>query len=324
MAFDLIGWSDFAVWVLAISVISYGITKGNEARTWTLETAFNWVCFSSLWVFRNSLNLLPADPILRLYDMAALSALVSFLLTAATINCFRLQTWINIFKVVGVFNAGLLIGGFIYAPHKESWGLLLNASMSGCLSACIFPLFTFSKKERWFKTLLLVSVLASARSQPVAVLFATFAAKFILEKDLGGIFGLLPISLAVGFLVKGKSLFESQGRTEIWLTTYNYFKDHVNPFSGAGLGSFYILGQYLSHGVFIWLHSDWGQILFETGLIGFILVTILYGHALWRARHSPDLFCALIGYGVFAMANMPLRYPIAGLYGAFLIRWAFE
>jgi hypothetical protein len=50
----------------------------------------------------------------------------------------------------------------------------------------------------------------------------------------------------------------------------------------------------------------------------------MYVHALWRARGSVELFSALVAYAVFAMANMPLRYPVSGLFGAFLIRWALE
>jgi len=50
----------------------------------------------------------------------------------------------------------------------------------------------------------------------------------------------------------------------------------------------------------------------------------MYLHALRLSRVTPQLFSALVAFGVFSAANMPLRYPLAGLFGAFLIRWAME
>jgi O-antigen ligase len=137
-----------------------------------------------------------------------------------------------------------------------------------------------------------------------------------------------PLSLLVGALVKGRNLFSSRGRDYIWTQSYYFFRDHLHWMMGSGLGGFYVIGPALmakgQTNVFIWLHSDWFQTLFEQGIVGLLLILVMYGHALWRARRVPELFAALTAYAVFGAANMPLRYPICGLFGALLIRWAME
>ena len=97
---------------------------------------------------------------------------------------------------------------------------------------------------------------------------------------------------------------------------------------GRRFGEFLVIGPSLTSqqdGVyFIWLHSDWLQTLFEQGFIGFNIILFMYLHALNRSRFNPKLFAALAAYGAFAVANIPLRYPLAGLFGAILLRWALD
>jgi O-antigen ligase len=132
-------------------------------------------------------------------------------------------------------------------------------------------------------------------------------------------------SLAVGFLMRGHHLFEERGRLDVWFNSMGYIEDRSNFWTGAGLGSFWVLGPSLNPGgqeIFTWMHSDWLQTLFEQGILGFLSVAILYVHALVRAKRNEALFVSLAGLGAFAIANMPLRFPLAGLYGAVLIQWA--
>lgn len=319
---DPIGLSDLIVWVFVTGVFSVWIYR---RFTLTPALVFAFVVLSALRIFQNSFNGVPPSELIRLFDLTAESALLSFLLTLFAIQSFSKEFWMAFFKLFALLNALVIIGDKILHPHTEVWGLLFNASMSGCLNACVFPFFP--RREKWLKILILISIITTGRSMPIAVLCAVIASGLFLQRKWKSVFALIPIGIITGFILKGHAFLDTRGRSDIWNLTFHYFKDNVSHIYGMGLGSFYVVGLYLSRSLpstFTWLHSDWAQILFEMGAIGLFLVILLYVDALWRSRRAYALFSSLVGYGVFATANMPLRYPLAGLFGAFLIRMAFE
>jgi hypothetical protein len=300
---------------------------------------FGITVFSSLRIFQNSLNGIPVDPVIQQFDTAAEGALISFLLTVMIVQALTIPTWVKIFKALAVVNAVAICVDFLFFSgkvifqhlplseiiHHEPWGLLLNASMSGCFNASIFPFL--DRKEKTLRYLVLISIVLAGRSLPIAVLFAGIGASLLIQKRYKELAIAIPGSFALGFLIKGTNLFQPRGRDWIWTQTYYFFRDHIHWAIGSGLGGFYIVGPTLTgkNGViFTWLHSDWLQVLFEEGLIGFAIIASMYIHALWRTRKNAQLFSALVAYAAFGVANMPLRYPLAGILGAFLIRWSME
>lgn len=331
-----LGLTHYLTWLFGTLAVSYALMWRYQ---WTVGLAFAFTVISAIRVFQTSLNGLPDDPIVRLIHASAQGALVSFLLTVLIAQALSVKNWIRVFQVVAFANALALIGHSIYFIFQglfsglplvqvfqfEPWGILFNASMSGCLNAAIFPLI--DSKQKFLRGLVLVSVIVAGRSLPVAVLFVGIGSGFFLQRRLRALLLAIPASLIVGYLLKGGDLFASRGRTVIWGKTLSMFQEKLNMAIGSGLGGYYVAGPLLlgpSTIAFIWAHSDWLQILFEQGIIGFLIVLAMYIHALWRTRKTPQLFSALMAYGAFGVANMPLRYPISGLLGAFLIRWAME
>lgn len=319
MTNNLLGLSDYLVWLVGIGIISYSLYKKYSL---SVAQAFGWVSLSALMIFQNSFNFLPSDPVLRLYDMFSESALISLLFTVMIVQSFSVITWELIFKALALLNAGEIILHLTIRPHDIPWGILMNGSMSGCFGAALFPLFR--RNERWQRWVIAFSVCLTARSLPIAVLASGWFTSLYMRKQWRWALITPPLGMALGFLIKGRDFLNPDGRAFIWLESFHYFKEQVSFLRGAGLGSFYLIGQTLSQGQFTWLHSDWLQIGFETGFIGLVLVAVMYGDALYRLRKLPGLFSALVAFGVFGIANMPLRYPLAGLYGAFLIRSAFD
>lgn len=313
---NLLGISNFLMWLGVIGALTFWLCK-NIAPL--VGLSFGWVAYSSLKIFANSLNGIPNDQLLRLYDLVAESALLSLLLTMCVALCFWFFSYEKFFKVVGLINALLIFAGFAIHPHDVPWGLLLNGSMSGCFNASLYPLY----KNKWCRGVIILSVVLAGRSIPLAVLASVIATQFLFRRRYLPIFLTALVAASIGFFIKGKMFFYSNGRSWVWERSYDYFKQHVSYWQGSGLGQFYVLGNSFTEGRYIWLHSDWLQILFETGIVGFVLVAGMYGQALYYARRTPNLFAALVGFGVFAIANMPLRYPLVGLYGAVIVLTAF-
>lgn len=80
---------------------------------------------------------------------------------------------------------------------------------------------------------------------------------------------------------------------------------------GAGPGSFMwlsLLHDGFRGPLFLQMHSDWLQILFELGVIGIILTGGTVIAALKITRSQPQLFCAILGACAFGLTYHPLRF----------------
>jgi hypothetical protein len=332
-----LGLAHFFVWTVGLVIVCYGLSK---RYPWTVCLAFGITAFSALRIYQAALNGIPVNPVIREFIHSAEAAVISFLLSVMIVQALSVPTWTKIFRGLAVLNALAICADSLFFTVKglfhhlpwaelrahEPWGILLNASMSGCFNAVVFHLF--HPREKALRAFLLVSILVAGRSLPVAVLFCGIGVSLLLQRRYRALLLAVLGSIAVGFLLKGRYLLDPRGRDFIWSLTFAHFRDHLPWSIGGGLGSFYVVGPALAtqgNGpVFVWLHSDWFQTLFEQGIIGFLVVTVMYAHALWRAQKTSDLFPALTAYAAFGVANMPLRYPLSGLLGAFLIRWALE
>ena len=81
---------------------------------------------------------------------------------------------------------------------------------------------------------------------------------------------------------------DGYGRLAIWQDALRMVAAY--PLFGVGLGSFYpaILGWHSAPTEFAWTttHSDYLQLLSELGVVGFAIVTVLFGALLWTAVRS--------------------------------------
>jgi hypothetical protein len=332
-----LGLAHFFVWTVGLVIVCYGLSR---RYPWTVCLAFGFTAFSALRIYQAALNGIPVNPVVRDFIRSSEAAMISFLLTVMVVQALPVRTWTKIFKGLAILNAlAICADSFFFTANglwhhlpwalireHEPWGLLLNASMSGCFSAVLFHLF--APREKALRAFLVISILVAGRSLPVAVLFCGIGASLFAQRRYRALSLAVLASFAVGFLLKGRYLLDPRGRDFVWSLAFAHFRDHLPWSVGGGLGSFYVVGPALSsHAnapVFVWLHSDWFQTLFEQGVIGFVLVAAMYAHALWQTRKTSDLFPTLTAYAAFGVANMPLRYPLSGLLGAFLIRWALE
>lgn len=326
---DWLGFYWFCCWWVGLAAASFFVSKRVH---WSLGPVFFVVVQSGLRQMAPGLNQLPVDLVVRLYMHVAESALFSFFATLAILFCLSIKEWTRIFKGLAVVNAAILLVSFLIHPRGVPVGILVNASLSGCFAAVLLPLFNYGNKvERWLGFVVFVSAVASGRSLPIAVLFSMLIVDAGFCRQWKRILAVLPI-LALSILtLRTKHFLDSDGRFWVWNESWKYFIAHVPKLTGAGLGSYYVHGLMVTEGKFTWLHSDWGQLGFELGVVGLAVTAMMYYCALRNAwlrskidSRASGLFTALLGYGAFALANLPLRYPLCGLYGVFLIRWAFD
>lgn len=252
-------------------------------------------------------------------DRDALASLSTFLIIFIATFTGRKSLWQKFFRVVFFVNSALMLIG---ATMGTPYGILLNASMSGCFEVALLPLVWGKKTVNNFALVFAVVVLSN-QSLPLA-LFAILIFIALLKKRKFFPASMMPIVAGLGgYALQGERLLNPSGRQTIWVDSFHWWQANASPLWGAGSGTFETLGPLISkdyppNTIFTFLHSDWLQIGFEQGVVGLILAVVFFAMLLRRAK--AEMFYTLFMYGAWMIANMPLRYPLAALYGSFLIR----
>jgi hypothetical protein len=212
-------------------------------------------------------------------------------------------------------------------------GIIENTSTNGALIAAGAPC-AFKYLKKWIVApLILAAIFLSKASIPYGVLIVSVCSYLVCVKKYR-YFVFLPAVLAVGRIAEGANLFADSGRFLGYEVFWNDFVDRGHWLFGNGLGSFFFLGpkaqcdaglyaKYVD-GVcangdfFVWAHSDWFQIFYENGIIGFLLVVACFISVttkLFKLQTEESFlvlscFLGLCACGIF---NFPIRDAIPAL-----------
>ena len=328
---DALAIQSFFILVLLVGWMTAWLRK----RTgWLLAIGMGYLCFSALRIFANPYSPYANEPEAWVNALDSVSARslalgMIIMLSSAVIPSAVL---IRGFQNVAILNAVTIFLTAMVA--REPMGILFNASMSGCFAAATLPLFFVRRPYPWhWIALVASSVLVAGQSMPFGVLVFLGCVWMIQRRRFNELALLAVAAACLGFALMGDQLLSSNSRFTAWRVAMSWWQDHANPWLGSGSGTFVSIGPDLTNGrhpdafpaKWMWLHSDWLQILFEQGILGLCLATAVFVTALRRFYHAQNQagFYALIACGAFAAANMPLRYPLTALLCAFLVVWAF-
>lgn len=219
-------------------------------------------------------------------------------------------------------------------------GLVNNASMNGCLIAALTPLVMGMFKRSWILWGLALlasgSVLLTGTSQPVVILAACAMLLVFRQNGNRWLPTLLYSGAAIvgGFILSSDDFFRSNNRVINWQYFFSWWESQATWWGGTLGRTCYVLLEQIQmlveakggpglrsmSGTYLWMHSDWLQLLFEYGAIGLALGVVLFGDLLKRAWDRPHLFASWCGFGAMMVANYPLRMPVHTLAFA-LVAW---
>lgn len=246
-----------------------------------------------------------------------------------------------LFPLLGCLNALYTTIGAAFGFSKLSdgygySGILDYPSVNGLFTVTCYFLWMrdSGKKERVFATTVtLLAILAAKSSTPLgAFLVGGIALQLRTPKRLVVALGVAAILLLAGYLLDPE-LFSSQGRTEAWSIFMETWSKTFPVLFGSGPGTFsslaietqleknYMVGQY-----YLYLHNEWLQILYETGLIGLVLVSSLFALSLYKSFKRSDHYCfaALLSFGSGCFLVFPLRYFWGALLAVHLLSVGLE
>lgn len=208
-----------------------------------------------------------------------------------------------------------------------------NASMHACLIAGLFP-FVLQSIDDFF---------ISPRKWQILATGVALVAIVMTDSRVG--VGLLAVSLTsywlvlyrfswpllvscisgstfiflVGKYFSVKNYLDSGGRYIKWIQVYDWWSTHASNYFGWGLGGTFHWGSYVNMlhanpgeqiSVFMWMHNDWLQTLFDLGWVGLFFTCLSYLYLLIKCRKNAAIFSSLLSFGAMGLFNYPLRLPI--------------
>lgn len=228
-------------------------------------------------------------------------------------------------------------------------GAIGNPSMSISFMIAVLPVAmkqATPQARRWMVFAVFISALISKSSIALGMLAAGGVIYFLMQRKYIW-FTLAPIPIAIGHFTLGRDLFSSGTRFEMWkLFMHVWAFNPVNWLWGMGYGTFGVFSRNIQHTLadpelgpkykkalglseslyvqdknwWTWLHNDWLQMLFETGVIGLALFTLLYFKILTRffCRDEKFELASAILFGIVMLLNYPLHMHLPTLFGAWL------
>jgi hypothetical protein len=206
-------------------------------------------------------------------------------------------------------------------------GVLLNPSMNATMAACALP-FVFKHFPRpmaW----MMVALSVSAALLGGTSLGLGFICAYLVLRDPRLLLA-APAILALGLWRFGERELLSNGdRWPMWQFFMKAWANNpIHWWFGSGFGTFGVFSINLQNAAvdnnkywWVWLHNDWLQCLFETGMTGLTLMvgTFLTGvRNLWLRGERHELH-ALLLFGMAMFINFPLHVGLSAAFGAWLI-----
>lgn len=339
-------------WFIGLSVcaIMLGVFVA-KAVNWLPATLFTYILINGIFVFASRWNYfsLHAHEFIYPASLRSLSVTTTVLvlvISSATIsgnvgkaifNSIPAFTLINSMSVIASFLLGKKLFG-----NSGYVGFLDNASTNGCLIAACFG-FLVVNRMWFFSAISLLAIIVSNSSMPYGVLAAVLVGIAIKKRSRLALLSLAPVFL-VGQVFEKENFFNSSGRFQAYKLFMAEWWDKGLIWFGTGLGSFNFLGPTIQckHGylvtitngmcsgsLFTWLHSDWLELLFTTGIVGFLLGALVFLSASYRllkydGAGDIELFSLWLGLNAFAMFNFPAQSFVVSFMFIFVLVSAYR
>lgn len=330
----IILWQWMGVQAIAIGVIGYFLGK---RYGWALAALLAYTLYSGLWAgsevgWHSAMDLSDKTILGKNTGLMAWSVLpASALALALPRGWGERGLW-------GVISLTLLSAFHVCisamtgpAVNEGGWGGLLgNPSMSGMMIGCFAPI-TVSAVNRMlgWKTavaslcMIVTACILTKSSMGFAALCVSMAAWGVyswrswmdqVDEEVFMCALVLAAAVTVIYFWTDPAAFSSNGRTQIWTVATRWLIEHDAWLFGVGAGTtpawlpaIQAEAGGFGNTRFLFLHNEWLQVFFETGIIGLGLCMWAAASVFKRALRNPVLASCLTAILVTATFNWPLR-----------------
>lgn len=241
--------------------------------------------------------------------------------------------WYSPFVVAALF---LSFGVFFARRPHYSVPYMQNPSITGTFLAIILVGTDF-----WWVALPLgIALLVMGSTTPMFCVFIGLFVRFIylspasFLKKLPVFAGIGALSIYGTIVALPKIADNGSGRFLIWSQVLDWFSSQplMTRIFGVGMGSTPILVPLLQltkganiqdTGFAMYMHSDWLQILYEFGVVGFSLGALFFIQAIYKSRGDRKWCAMLASFGAAMCTNFPMHSAIISLLGIVLVGGAY-
>lgn len=323
-------------------------------RDRTFGVAFLYFSLNALYtsVFRGNHFTGSPEHVRNFLSVQGLIFLSSLFLFSLTLLPQKRRLYLrDLFGGLCLVNSVLVLYGWAtgsgFLPQGNGYsGLIDYAGMNGCLIAISYPLFIsliLRLDFIYFLPTFFIPILAIFLSNS-SVAWGAFLLGVIgtivqmnwgRHKWLAATITACFCAFVLGFVrIFDVNLFTDGQRFKAYKLFMSMWWEKLPTITGTGPGTFIVLGPEIQiktkwlvdqtgenvSTFFTFMHSDFLQVMFENGFIGFFLVVIIFLRSLYLSyRKNPATFSALLAYGGVAALNFPLRYFLTALLGASLL-----
>lgn len=150
-----------------------------------------------------------------------------------------------------------------------------------------------------------------------------------------GLFGAVFLVLlwVAAYYVSPDNLFSSSSRWEIWAMGMEWWANKADPLFGAGPYTWTLYGptlqmqnKVLPHVMFVWMHNDPLQVLFEGGAVALFLALAVAVEGAYRSFRKGDALtlAALLSYVSMELGQFLLHRPFSAAIGLVILASAIQ
>lgn len=198
-------------------------------------------------------------------------------------------------------------------------GLMLAGSFNSALAALTIPFIPW-----WAALVVIGTVLTHHASTALMVIAAQLFAFALKTKRARLPLALaLPVLVGIAYLHQHGAWFDSTERLVHWKEYMSFWLKEPRWIAiGVGPGSFIWTSAMIDHfsgPIFMQMHNDWLQILWELGAVGLGLVLWVFVSATRSAWDSVESLAGIFGCAAFGLTYHPTRFFPSAL----LVAWIF-
>lgn len=309
-------WRSHQFIVMSILVISLAVQAYFRLGL-IAASALGYCLFSALLVFQNPISHYgQVQTSVDGTSAIAFAILEMLAILALTLTYDASAFILSLFEAVAVLDSILML--------ILGYGLLNNSSMDAAFVALLIPRIYFVGQNRssWIgaaitSLLCTATVLKAGGSTGVAILTVEALAWMAITKNPRIL--ALPVLIACGaaFTLRHR-LLESSGRFDLWTQCMAWWQLNTSAWFGTGIGTFEVLGPLIQNrqvSVFLFMHNEYLQLLFEGGVIGLVLGLALYSQCVVRSLKNAEwLTITWAGLGVAMLAQYPFRFMLSATF----------
>lgn len=235
---------------------------------------------------------------------------------------------VSIFQFLALVNAGLVV--------MNGHGFMNAHSWDTAFIAMILPTMVFRITKSpitWLPTVFSLFAIGYTGGRTAMVVMSACAFAYFLQKKrvfVACIIGSFVLLIGAQFSNESK-MFDSP-RLNVWPYFMNIYWKYFDPWIGSGIGTFQWIGPlaqqkeqvFLKNGLHLWMHNDYLQVLFETGIIGLTLMMATVFDCLKRSWKNRELFVTVIATLATMLTYYPFHWFITQVWACLLIRCCYE